>query len=109
LEAHPILSFGDNYFMNYGYFDDKNRKYVITNPKTPVRWINYIGTLAFGEFVDQTGGALICKGDPALNRITKYIPQLPASTFNGETLYVRLKNKDGYKVFSLIYADFGPL
>jgi len=44
----------------YGYFDDANREYVITNPKTPVKWINYIGNLAFGGFVDQTGGMLIC-------------------------------------------------
>jgi hypothetical protein len=59
--------------MKYGYFDDGNREYVITNPKTPVKWINYIGTLAFGGFVDHTGGALICKDDPALDRITKYL------------------------------------
>ncbi len=31
--------------MNYGYFDDNNREYVITNPRTPTKWINYIGTL----------------------------------------------------------------
>ncbi len=85
---------------NYGYFDDQNREYVITDPKTPVKWINYIGTLAFGGFVDHTGGALICKGDPALNRITKYIPQLPASEFKGETLYLRFRAGDRYKVFS---------
>jgi cellobiose phosphorylase len=86
--------------MKYGFFDDDNREYVITNPKTPVKWINYIGTLAFGGFVDHTGGALICKGDPALNRITKYIPQLPSSQFKGATLYLRFKQGDGYKVFS---------
>jgi len=76
--------------MKYGYFDDDKREYIITNPKTPTKWINYIGTLAFGGFVDHTGGALICKGDPALNRITKYIPQMPASDFKGETLYLRI-------------------
>ena len=48
--------------MNYGYFDDERREYVITNPRTPVKWINYVGTLAFGGFVDHTGGSLICKG-----------------------------------------------
>src|SRR3990172_12013702 len=90
--------------MKYGYFDDKNREYVITNPKTPVKWINYIGTLAFGGFVDHTGGALICKGDPSLNRITKYIPQLPNSDFKGETLYLRLKQTNGYKVFSPFFV-----
>ncbi len=90
--------------MQYGYFDDVRREYVITNPKTPVRWINYIGTLAFGGFVDQTGGGVICRGDPALNRITKYIPQLPASQFNGETLYLRLKEPAGYRVFSPFFV-----
>ena len=77
--------------MQYGNFDDAQREYVITNPKTPVKWINYIGALDFGGFVDHTGGALLCKGDPALNRITKYIPQLAASDFRGETLYARCR------------------
>jgi cellobiose phosphorylase len=55
--------------------------------------------------VDHTGGSLICKGDPALNRIVKYIPQLPASDFKGETLYLRLKEADGsYKVFSPFFV-----
>ncbi|MGZ9223761.1 MAG: GH36-type glycosyl hydrolase domain-containing protein, partial [Anaerolineales bacterium] len=77
--------------MNYGYFDDPNREYVITDPRTPTKWINYIGTLQFGGFVDQTGGALICKQDPTFNRITKYIQQMPSSDFKGETLYLRIK------------------
>lgn len=86
--------------MNYGYFDDQNREYVITNPRTPAKWINYVGTLAFGGFVDHTGGVLVCKRDPALNRITKYIPQLPDSEFKGSTLYLRFKQGEEYKVFS---------
>ena len=83
------LSYREN-TMNYGYFDDLHREYVITNPRTPAKWINYIGTLQFGGFVDHTGGALICKQDPTFNRITKYIQQMPASDFKGETIYLRL-------------------
>lgn len=90
--------------MKYGYFDNSSREYVITNPKTPVKWINYIGGLDFGGFIDQTGGALICKGDPALNRIVKYIPQLPSSNFKGETLYIREKKGDSYEIFSPFYV-----
>jgi cellobiose phosphorylase len=90
--------------MKAGYFDDPNHEYVITTPKTPVKWINYIGTLAFGGFIDQTGGALLCKGDPALNRITKYIPQLPAHEFKGETLYLRIQHPNGFQVFSPFYV-----
>jgi len=77
--------------MQYGHFDDIHREYVITNPRTPVKWINYVGTLAFGGFLDHTGGSQLCKGDPALNRITKYIPQLPSSDFKGETAYARIR------------------
>ena len=90
--------------MKYGFFDDKKREYIITNPKTPTKWINYVGGLDFGGFTDHTGGSLICKGDPAINRITKYIPQMPDSEFKGETLYIRLKTEDGYKVFSPFYV-----
>src|SRR5574338_293227 len=90
--------------MNYGYFDDANREYVITNPRTPTKWINYIGTLQFGGFVDHTGGALICKNDPTFNRITKYIQQMPSSDFKGETLYLRIKQEKGYQVFSPFFV-----
>lgn len=90
--------------MQYGYFDDAAREYVITNPKTPVKWINYIGTLGFGGFVDHTGGALVCKGDPSLNRIVKYIQQMPGSDFRGETLYIRFKQNGKYKVFSPFFV-----
>lgn len=79
----------------YGYFDDANREYVLTNPATPIKWCNYVGTLSFGGIVDTTGGTLLCKGDPALNRITKYITQLPSSDFKGSTVYVRVRKGDG--------------
>ena len=90
--------------MKYGYFDDAKREYVITTPKTPVKWINYVGTMRFGGIIDHTGGSLLCKGDPALNRIVKYIPQLPASDFKGETLYLRVKESGGFKVFSPFFV-----
>lgn len=90
--------------MKYGYFDDANREYVITTPKTPVKWVNYVGTMRFGGIVDHTGGSVLCKGDPALNRIVKYIPQLPASEFKGEGLYLRFKEKGRYRVFSPFYV-----
>ncbi|HUW95508.1 MAG TPA: glycosyl transferase, partial [Anaerolineae bacterium] len=90
--------------MRYGYFDDEKREYVITNPRTPVKWINYVGSLDFGGIVDHTGGSLICKGDPALNRITRYLHQLPDGEFKGETLYLRFKEGGGYRVFSPYYV-----
>lgn len=90
--------------MKYGYFDNDRREYVITDPRTPVKWVNYIGSLAFGGIVDQTGGSLLCAGDPGLNRITKYIPQLPASDFKGTTLYLRVRGKDGVELISPFFT-----
>lgn len=90
--------------MKFGYFDSAAREYVITDPRTPVKWINYIGTRDFGGFVDHTGGALICKGDPSFNRMTKYLQQMPASDFKGTTLYLRIHTHRGYEVFSPFFV-----
>lgn len=88
----------------YGHFDDASREYVITNPKTPVKWVNYIGSLAFGGIVDQTGGALLCAGDPGLNRITKYIPQMPSSDFKGTTLYLKVTRGGQSRIVSPFFT-----
>jgi cellobiose phosphorylase len=90
--------------MRYGYFDETNREYVITDPRTPVKWINYIGSRQFGGFIDHTGGALICKDDPTFNRITKYIQQMPSSDFKGETLYLRIHSQEEYYSFSPFFV-----
>ena len=90
--------------MRYGHFLDEAKEYVVTTPFTPIKWCNYIGTLNFGGIVDHTGGALICKGDPALNRITKYIAQMPASDFKGTTVYIRKKTNAGYDTYSPFYT-----
>ena len=29
--------------MQYGYFDNVHKEYVITRPDTPTPWINYLG------------------------------------------------------------------
>ena len=34
--------------MKYGYFDNENREYVITNPATPAPWVNYLGSPEYG-------------------------------------------------------------
>jgi cellobiose phosphorylase len=90
--------------VKYGYFNDEKQEYVITNPHTPVKWINYLGALSFGGFVDHTGGALLCRGDPATNRITRYLALQPASDFKGTTLYLRTRAGDGFVILSPFYV-----
>ena len=42
--------------MKFGKFDDANREYVITTPKTPLPWINYLGSTDFFSLISNTGG-----------------------------------------------------
>jgi cellobiose phosphorylase len=90
--------------MRYGQFKDDALEYVITNPCTPVKWINYVGTLDFGGFVDQTGGALICRGDPATNRVTRYISVQPAGDFRGTSLFIRARRGGARKLISPFFV-----
>ena len=40
--------------MKFGHFDDDAREYVITTPRTPLPWINYLGSEAFFSLVSHT-------------------------------------------------------
>lgn len=57
--------------MKFGSFDDQNREYVITNPKTPYPWINYLGTGDFFSIISNTGGGYSFYKDARLRRITR--------------------------------------
>ncbi len=58
--------------MKFGFFDDKNREYVITGPKTPYPWINYLGTDGFFSLISNTAGGYCFYRDARLRRITRY-------------------------------------
>ncbi len=58
--------------MKYGFFDDQNREYVITTPKTPYPWINYLGTQDFFSLISNTAGGYCFYKDARLRRITRY-------------------------------------
>ena len=58
--------------MKFGHFDDENREYVIVTPKTPLPWINYLGSNDyFGLFSNTAGGYDFYK-DAKLLRLTRY-------------------------------------
>ena len=48
--------------MKYGHFDDVHQEYVITTPKTPLPWINYLGSedVIVTIMYRQTSTANIC-------------------------------------------------
>jgi cellobiose phosphorylase len=58
--------------MKFGHFDDQNREYVITTPKTPYPWINYLGSENFFGLVSHQAGGYCFFRDAKLRRLTRY-------------------------------------
>ena len=58
--------------MKFGFFDDQNKEYVITNPRTPYPWINYLGSQEFFSLISNTAGGYCFFKDAKLRRITRY-------------------------------------
>jgi cellobiose phosphorylase len=74
--------------MRYGFFDDKNREYVITNPETPYPWINFLGNGDFFSIISNTSGGYSFYRDARLRRITRYrYNNIPLDS-NGKYFYI---------------------
>jgi cellobiose phosphorylase len=58
--------------MKFGYFDDAQREYVITTPRTPYPWINYLGCEEFFGIISNTAGGYSFYRDARLRRLTRY-------------------------------------
>ena len=75
--------------MKFGHFSDTAREYVITTPRTPLPWINYLGSEAFFSLVSHTAGGYSFYKDAKLRRITRYrYNNVPADS-NGRYYYIK--------------------
>ena len=79
--------------MKFGYFDDANKEYVITSPKTPYPWINYLGTQGFFSLISNTAGGYSFYKDARLRRITRYRYNNVPVDMGGRYFYI---NDDGH-------------
>ena len=75
--------------MQYGYFDDKNREYVITRPDTPLPWVNYLGCQAYFGIISNTAGGYSFYRDARLRRITRYRYNNVPFDLGGRYIYLR--------------------
>lgn len=82
--------------MKFGYFDDSNREYVITSPRTPLPWINYLGSDDFFTLISGTGGGYSFYRDARLRRLTRYRYNNNPLDQEGFRLYI----KDGDTVWN---------
>ena len=75
--------------MKYGFFDDKNKEYVITTPKTPLPWINYLGSNDFFGIISNTAGGYDFYKDAKLLRLTRYRYNNCPYDSNGRYYYIK--------------------
>ena len=84
--------------MKYGYFDDRNREYVITQPDTPLPWMNYLGCQAYFGIISNTAGCYSFYRDARLRRISRYrYNQVP---FDVGGRYIYLRDDDSTEFWS---------
>ena len=82
--------------MKYGFFDDNNKEYVITTPKTPLPWINYLGCTDFFTLISNTCGGYTFYKDAKLLRMTRYRYNDTTPDTNGKYFYI----KDGDTIWN---------
>ncbi|MCM1112925.1 MAG: glycosyl transferase [Muribaculum sp.] len=82
--------------MKFGYFDDTRREYVITTPRTPLPWINYLGSGEFFTLLSNTCGGYTFYKDAKLLRLTRYRYNDVPGDVNGKYFYI----KDGDTVWN---------
>lgn len=75
--------------MQYGYFDDANREYVITDPCTPWPWINYLGTEDFFSLISNTAGGYSFFKDAKFRRLTRYRYNNVPMDSGGKYFYIK--------------------
>lgn len=82
--------------MKFYHFDDVKKEYVISNPRTPYPWINYLGTQEFFSLISNTAGGYSFYKDARLRRITRYRYNNVPIDMGGRYFYI----KDGETIWN---------
>jgi cellobiose phosphorylase len=75
--------------MKFGHFDDSAREYVITQPDTPLPWINYLGSEDYFGLISNTAGGYSFYKDARLRRLTRYRYNNSPLDMGGRYIYLR--------------------
>jgi cellobiose phosphorylase len=91
--------------MNYGYFSENGKEFIITNVKTPTPWINYIYNKNYFATISNNGGGISYYRNPLHGRITRYrINDVPPDR-PGKYIYV--KDNESSEIWSLSWQPVG--
>jgi len=91
--------------MNYGHFSKDGKEYIITNPRTPSPWINYIYNGRYFSTISNNGGGISYYKSPLHGRITRYrINEVPPDR---PGKYIYIKDRETGEIWSLTWQPVG--
>ncbi len=86
----------------YGYFTEDFREFVITNPRTPRPWFNYMWNEHYAGLISHTGGGFSFLDCPRDNRITRM--RYNSLPWDRPGRYIIVKDTETGKYWSLSWA-----
>ncbi|MBQ8591828.1 MAG: N,N'-diacetylchitobiose phosphorylase [Lachnospiraceae bacterium] len=89
--------------MQYGYFDDVKREYVITKPDTPAPWANYLGSPEYGAIISNNAGGYSFAKSGAHGRILRYV----FNNFDQPGRYIYIRDNDNQDYWSASWQPVG--
>ena len=89
--------------MQYGYFDEKAKEYVIDHPDTPAPWANYLGSPEYGAIISNNAGGYSFVKSGANGRIIRYV----FNQFDRPGRYIYLRDKDSKDYWSASWQPVG--
>lgn len=89
--------------MQYGYFDDEKREYVITRPDTPAPWANYLGSPEYGAIISNNAGGYSFAKSGANGRILRYV----FNSFDQPGRYIYIRDNDSSDYWSASWQPVG--
>ena len=91
--------------MRYGYFDDKQKEYVIDRPDVPVSWTNYLGVKDLCTVISHNAGGYTFYKSTEHHRVTRFRPNGIPMDRPGHYVYIR--DDDTKKYWSVSWQPVG--
>ncbi len=89
--------------MQYGYFDETKKEYVITRPDTPAPWVNYLGSPEYGAIISNNAGGYSFAKSGANGRILRYV----FNQFDQPGRYIYLRDNESRDFWSASWQPVG--
>lgn len=89
--------------MQYGFFDETKKEYVITKPDTPAPWANYLGSPEYGAIISNNAGGYSFEKSGANGRILRYV----FNSFDQPGRYIYLRDNETGEYWSNSWMPVG--